>query len=866
MENANWENVHGHNVLLANLLNQLLIANQTPDTSAMSDEDKFKAAYALNLCTVSVSQIIDYNDVNFLEHEYQAILNNLNLEEMPKDEALLHILKQLLDVITYFRIQEGEKKLLEKEYQQKMKNAIWNAVPNIGLIVAGGNPVTMAISLASQIGIGYMNYRKEKAKIGLEQERKEWELQRSAMEQFNGLRRELFDTAWRLADKYKFPDEYRLTERQITQYNRILMDSDDLRRYERLTYIMDNFRAYPPFWYYLGNAANAVAQNTDAYGEAICDDYKKLAKEAFKKFLDSTERNLLREDQLVASCALELFDLLEDNESERKVELLERAQRASGNAFDVLELCAMSYWKINETEKAANLFRMLVNEDYNTLINAQLLSRIYVAQTINDKSSESEKMYRTLQVRVGAENLFPMPPTKESAPYLDDIFIDTQKDNLREKFVAALTKFIKKYSEEYDSLCNSDGDISKSIIDLLEKMCCAAKKIVPDEAFVHPLQTTIRERRKEIQTMLICQKHGEQRMPAITFQMITGDAFMKLAGYIGKRIDRMNSMFLISEAEIELEKFCIMEDIDRIIPTFGDRKLSLGNIHPIAQALLDEKFRQKKAIMDTGEQCVNIAAAVKNAETLINYNKKGSMLFCVRGDHYFDTYVKKNEKALLECFGTTSQIIAILNDRSIWDRDLILSTDSITFLEKKKRKGRLTYSEVTKHYVHDGLRFGRHTFSNSSVNMSVLRELTDNLSSVQRIKQNVTDKNTADLIQSVKKAILQAPQPFVTKEELHSEDLNVLTQSGYNTSSVQNALLANVKTNSVIKEIVRLSDPDAPLMQLHGKVHEGKSTIGSYCTLLGQSGIYKIIKIGLAGDLTEAKVGKKTKFTLKRLG
>ena len=283
MENTNSAAYRQTNPMITDLIGQLLSASQSSVPSAMSDEDKFKAAYALNLCTVSVSQIIDYNDVNFLEHEYEAILNNLNLEEMPKDEALLHILKQLLDVITYFRIQEGEKKLLEKEYQQKMKNAIWNAVPHIGLVVAGGNPVTMAISLASQIGIGYMNYRKEKAKIGLEQERKEWELQRSAMEQFNGLRRELFDTAWRLAEKYKFPDEYRLTERQITKFNRILLDSDDLRRYERLKYIESKFQAYPPFWYYLGNAANAVCQNSDTYGEQICSDYKKLAKEAFDK-------------------------------------------------------------------------------------------------------------------------------------------------------------------------------------------------------------------------------------------------------------------------------------------------------------------------------------------------------------------------------------------------------------------------------------------------------------------------------------------------------------------------------------------------------------------------------------------------------
>ena len=43
------------------------------------DKQTKQAAYALNMCTVSVSQIIDYDDINILEQEYEAILNNINL-------------------------------------------------------------------------------------------------------------------------------------------------------------------------------------------------------------------------------------------------------------------------------------------------------------------------------------------------------------------------------------------------------------------------------------------------------------------------------------------------------------------------------------------------------------------------------------------------------------------------------------------------------------------------------------------------------------------------------------------------------------------------------------------------------------------
>ena len=112
-------------------MNKIAMIEQIKEGSFGYDDQKIKTAFALNLCTVSVSQIIDYKDVVVLEQEYDAILNNLNLESIPKDEALLDILKQLLDTITFFRMQEGDKEFIDKEYQNKMKNAIWSAVPNI---------------------------------------------------------------------------------------------------------------------------------------------------------------------------------------------------------------------------------------------------------------------------------------------------------------------------------------------------------------------------------------------------------------------------------------------------------------------------------------------------------------------------------------------------------------------------------------------------------------------------------------------------------------------------------------------------------------------------------------------------------------
>lgn len=417
------------------------------DTS--NEQSKKMAAYALNLCTVSVSQIVDYNDVHVLEQEYEAILNNLNLEKIPKDEALLRTLKQILDTITFFRIQEGDKKMLQKSYEQKVKNAIWNAVPNFGMIV-GGSPITMAISLASMVGMGYMNYRREKAKIILENEQQLWQLQRSALEQFNALRRELFDTAWRLADKYKFPDNYRLTEKQISLYDEILMDPVSLRRYQRLENVIDYFEAFPPFWYYLGSAANAVHIEYTKSNKELSDYYRNKAKEAFEHFKHIKDLDLLRIDQIRTSCDLEYADILyiEGERGDKILNLLEDAYNHSGRAKDVLQLCAVKYIQLEQIEIAQKILLELIVENSNASTNAFLLNRLYLHQIKNNNSlyGDYKKEYYKLQALVPEINLLPWPSLEElQLPEKDTEVFNKKQNEIRNTIKNTLQHLAERY-------------------------------------------------------------------------------------------------------------------------------------------------------------------------------------------------------------------------------------------------------------------------------------------------------------------------------------------------------------------------------------------------------------------------------------
>lgn len=438
---------------------------------SICEHDQLKAAYALNLCTVSVSQIVDYKDLNVLEQEYELILNNLNLHNIPKDQALLHILRQILDTVTFFRIYEGDKMMLEKKYQQKIKNAIWNAIPSFAL-VAFGDPYTFAMSMIASVGMGYMNYRKEKANTLTEREEQEWTLQRSAIEQFNALRRELFDTAWRLSDSYEFDDKYRLTESQISQYNSILMDSIPLRKYERLDSIKDNFEAYPPFWYYLANAAMDVVnvyKNETAFGNNISaiNKYTQLAEQNYQKYLDK-DIDLLRNNYIRSACDLEYAALLLDSlprieENEKKLRLckinylIDDAIKHCGSKLDILQIASIYYLKINKAEEATKHLRKLVIENYNTKTNSQLLSFIYLQETIFDskKFITNTLKYKELVQFTDRTNLIPWVNsekelTKDHLRNINELFLYKQKEQLHSYFETIVNTIFHKEVISYN--------------------------------------------------------------------------------------------------------------------------------------------------------------------------------------------------------------------------------------------------------------------------------------------------------------------------------------------------------------------------------------------------------------------------------
>lgn len=326
--------------------------------------------------------------------------------------------------------------------------------------------------MIASVGMGYMNYRKEKANTLTEREEQEWTLQRSAIEQFNALRRELFDTAWRLSDSYEFDDKYRLTESQISQYNSILMDSIPLRKYERLNSIKDNFEAYPPFWYYLANAAMDVVnvyKNETAFGDNISaiNKYTQLAEQNYQKYLDK-DIDLLRNNYIRSACDLEYAALLLDSlprieENEKKLRLrkinylIDDAIKHCGSKLDILQIASIYYLKINKAEEATKHLRKLVIENYNTKTNSQLLSFIYLQETVFDtnKFIPNTLKYKELVQFTDRTNLIPWVDsekelTKDHLRNINELFLNNQKNKLYSYFEAIVNTIFHKEIISYN--------------------------------------------------------------------------------------------------------------------------------------------------------------------------------------------------------------------------------------------------------------------------------------------------------------------------------------------------------------------------------------------------------------------------------
>lgn len=257
---------------------------------------------------------------------------------------------------------------------------------------------------------------------------------------FSNLQQMLFETAWRLADTFNFPDEYRLTDQQVHEYNNALLEDNPIKRYNNLDFMKDKFKAYPHFWYQMGSTANSIyrSENLDI-SDSMRTMYKERAIECFERYRNLNKFNLLRHDAITSAWALEYIDLLDlndENDRAKARELLGEAEAHAGNANDALELCAYADLKLGCYDDAVRLFKTLVNRDYNAEVNARILSALLIYNS-RDPEKRDNALFEYVYFYQGGNNGATSGPLmKASLSNLGSIQVVRLYDSLEEAGLA----------------------------------------------------------------------------------------------------------------------------------------------------------------------------------------------------------------------------------------------------------------------------------------------------------------------------------------------------------------------------------------------------------------------------------------------
>ena len=288
-----------------------LTAGTAPFQAAAAEEeyDPINSLLFLNMAVVSVRKVVTTEDRIVLDQEYDHIINNLAVGDVADDHAIKALYDELMDVITNCKLNDEEKKRFQKKYDRRQEKALRSAI--MGFRPYGGNVLSFLFSAVSQGVSAYFGYQDSKTEMREGLNESLWTLEKKKIEDFNELQKRLLDASWSILRQYNLPDEYRITQKDLELLDDAMKNShnniDAIKKFEALE---DIFSAYPPFWFYYGEAAYKRGD-------------KDLARRCFGEF-DKAWRHVLRHDPFKVQ-VVKYQILLEERPTHEKIRPLLKA-------------------------------------------------------------------------------------------------------------------------------------------------------------------------------------------------------------------------------------------------------------------------------------------------------------------------------------------------------------------------------------------------------------------------------------------------------------------------------------------------------------------------------------------------------------
>lgn len=377
--------------LVLSTLNTLCLAELSVEAS---QTPAYRTALALNYAHAALYTITDYNDRVVLDQEYREILNNIKLSAI-QDEEVIDLLKKLLDTLNQYLLSDQEQEVVKAIYQNKIDEAFYESLSTSSITGSLGNAGgALAIPLpagsfiaagmvVSDLAAQMVNYREHVEEYRKKINRETWELKKEQAIQLTNLRKQFLMYYWNLMRKYKIPDQWRITEKQFATLLDILKDTDKNRQYRRLDRIKGQFEAYPPFWYYLGKAAQTLKRYDAA--------------RAAYDFVIDRHFDYFRDDTIYASILLNRIQLYSYPKDKEIIEtLLDKIVKVNPSDGSKMLAVALYLGGIGHYPKAINLLQRNIDENFMVVLNTRLLTEFNVSTGSKGNIDKYRKLIRKM--------------------------------------------------------------------------------------------------------------------------------------------------------------------------------------------------------------------------------------------------------------------------------------------------------------------------------------------------------------------------------------------------------------------------------------------------------------------------------------
>ena len=322
---------------------------------------------ALNLAVVSLHRITSAEDRVILDREYTSIINNLRMGEINADPELTGLYQEIVRVIQRGRLRDDERKAVKAGRYEHKQRSIREIISDNVLKTFSLNPMEWLGNLTRSCVSEYFGSAKEEEEPIRRSQDENLRLRREELDEYAELQSKLLLASWNLLNKYKLPDEYRLTDRALKNFYAVMQDDDSSRRLRRLKRLEGEFVMYSPYWFYRAGAAQEAGDKTEA-GKSL------------GKFREVWRPVLRRDPYKAEALKFTVEELVKDGitqESAEKILGCLAEIRANTELDDWANniYMGMTYFTLGRKDEAVDCVLCNIDSDYETGTSGKLLAK-----------------------------------------------------------------------------------------------------------------------------------------------------------------------------------------------------------------------------------------------------------------------------------------------------------------------------------------------------------------------------------------------------------------------------------------------------------------------------------------------------------